>query len=198
MTKPKNNNLKTYHYLAKILLVGEFRVGKSSLVLRYVEDRFPGDYMATIGANFLVKTVRLERGGEIIRVGLQIWDIGGHARSTQVGRVFFQGVSGALLVYDLTRKDTLMKLPLWVDQLKTYSPDARLYLAGNKSDLEEERVITPEEGRAAGQDELGIENFFETSAKTGYHVQETFQELAELLVSVHLDKLELIESSAEI
>ncbi|MFW9780046.1 MAG: Rab family GTPase [Candidatus Heimdallarchaeota archaeon] len=187
-----------YNYLAKILLVGEFRVGKSSLVLRYVEGRFPGDYMATIGANFLVKTVRLEKDGEIFRVGLQIWDIGGHARSTQVGRVFFQGVSGALLVYDLTRKDTLEKLPLWVEQLRKYSPEAKLYLVGNKDDLEEERVITQEEGRHAGMDELGAENFFETSAKTGHRVEETFEELAELLVNVHKDKLEPVETDSDL
>jgi GTPase SAR1 family protein len=69
---------------------------------------------------------------------------------------------------------------------------------GNKNDLEEERVITPEEGSIAGKDELNAENFFETSAKTGHRVEETFEELAELLVNVHKDKLEVIESGQEI
>ncbi|MFX0182610.1 MAG: Rab family GTPase [Candidatus Hodarchaeota archaeon] len=179
-----------YNYLAKILLLGEFRVGKSSMVLRYVEDRFPGDYMATIGANFLVKTVHLDmKDGMRYKIGLQIWDIGGHARSSQVGRVFFQGVSGALLVYDLTRKDTLEKLPLWKDQLMNYSPHARMYLVGNKNDLEEERKVTPDEGKQAARDELGTDNFFETSAKTGDHIQETFEDLARLLVISNRDKI---------
>ncbi|MFX0050369.1 MAG: Rab family GTPase [Candidatus Hermodarchaeota archaeon] len=179
-----------YNYLAKILLLGEFRVGKSSMVLRYVEDRFPGDYMATIGANFLVKTVHLDmEDGKRYKIGLQIWDIGGHARSSQVGRVFFQGVSGALLVYDLTRKDTLEKLPLWKDQLMNFSPGARMYLVGNKNDLEEERQISPDDGKKAAKDELGTDNFFETSAKTGDHIQETFEDLARLLVNANRDKI---------
>jgi len=185
-----------YNYLAKILLLGEFRVGKSSMVLRYVEDRFPGDYMATIGANFLVKTVHLDvKEGTRYKIGLQIWDIGGHARSSQVGRVFFQGVSGALLIYDLTRKDTLDKLPLWKDQLMKFSPEARMYLVGNKKDLEEGRKITPDEGKQAAKDELGTDNFFETSAKTGDHIQETFEDLARLLVIANRDKIITTETN---
>ncbi|MHA1975129.1 MAG: Rab family GTPase [Candidatus Hodarchaeales archaeon] len=182
-----------YNFLAKILLLGEFRVGKSSMVLRYVEDRFPGDYMATIGANFLVKTVNLKTSMEqTVKVGLQIWDIGGHARSSQVGRVFFQGVSGALLVYDLTRKDTLDKLPLWIDQLHKYSPEAKMYLVGNKNDLIEEREISFEDGKEASQ-RLNMENFFETSAKTGNHIQETFEHMAAYLVESNKDNIEEVD-----
>jgi Ras-related protein Rab-2A len=105
-----------------------------------------------------------------------------------VGRVFFQGVSGALLVYDLTRKDTLEKLPLWIDQLHKYSPDARMYLIGNKNDLVEERIISFKEGETA-KEKLKMNNFFETSAKTGDHIQETFEDMAKLLVTKDTDKL---------
>ena len=181
-----------YNYLAKILLLGEYRVGKSSMVLRYVEDRFPGDYMATIGANFLVKSVNLSLQGQEYRVGLQIWDIGGHARSSQVGRVFFQGVSGALIVYDLTRKDTLDKLPLWIEQLHKYSPDASMYLVGNKNDLLDDREISFEQGETA-KNNLGVVKFFETSAKTGDHIQEAFEDMARLLVVNNRDKIQLKE-----
>ena len=158
------------------------------MVLRYVEDRFPGDYMATIGANFLVKTVSLPFEGKEFKVGLQIWDIGGHARSSQVGRVFFQGVSGALLVYDLTRKSTLEKLPLWIEQLKKFSPDVSMYLVGNKNDLIEDRQVSSDEGQEA-KDRLQMVNFFETSAKTGDHIQKTFEDLAKLLVETNRDKI---------
>lgn len=184
----------TYNFLAKILLLGEYRVGKSSMVLRYVEDRFPGDYMATIGANFLVKTVNLTFKGVEFKVGLQIWDIGGHARSSQVGRVFFQGVSGALLVYDLTRKSTLEKLPLWIEQLKKFSPDVSMYLVGNKNDLTEDREISFVEGEEA-KNRLQMVNFFETSAKTGDHIQQTFEDLARLLVETNRDKITLPEKT---
>ena len=184
-----------YNFLAKILLLGEFRVGKSSMVLRYVEDRFPGDYMATIGANFLVKTVNLPFEGREYKVGLQIWDIGGHASSSQVGRVFFQGVSGALLVYDLTRKKTLEKIPLWIEQLRKYSPDVRMYLVGNKNDLADDRQVSFSEGEQA-KDHLQMVNFFETSAKTGNHIQETFEDLAGLLVYTNRDKINNTESDS--
>ncbi len=186
----------SYNFLAKVLLLGEFRVGKSSMVLRYVEDRFPGNYHATIGANFLVKTVDLPLEDKIYKVGLQIWDIGGHARSSQVGRVFFQGVSGALLVYDLTRKETLEKLPLWIEQLKKYSANVRMYLVGNKKDLIEERQITSNEGEQA-KDRLQMVHFFETSAKTGDHIQETFEDLSRLLVDANRDKIIVTESNME-
>jgi len=173
-----------FNFLAKILILGEFRVGKSSMVLRYVEDRFPGDYMATIGANFLVKTVNLKVDAKDVCVGLQIWDLGGHTRSTEVGRVFFQGVSGALLVYDITRPDTLDKIKLWQEQLARHSPDAKLYLVGNKNDLENYRAVTTEEGKVV-QKTNKIDFFFETSAKTGNHIQETFEHMAMLLVKAN-------------
>ena len=173
-----------YNFLAKILLLGEYRVGKSSMVLRYVEDRFPGDYIATIGANFLVKSVNFLFKGEEYKCGLQIWDIGGHARSSEVGRIFFQGVSGALLVYDLTRRETLDKIPLWIDRLKRSSPNAKVYLIGNKNDLVDERQTSKEEGQQV-KDQLKMESFFETSAKTGDLIQETFENMARLLVESH-------------
>ena len=170
-----------FNFLAKILILGEFRVGKSSMVLRYVEDRFPGDYMATIGANFLVKTVNLKVDTKNVCVGLQIWDLGGHTRSTEVGKVFFQGVSGALLVYDITRPDTLNKIELWQEQLARHSSDVTLYLVGNKNDLENYRAVTTEEGKLV-QKKNNIDFFFETSAKTGDHIQETFEHMALSLV----------------
>ena len=173
-----------FDFLAKILILGEFRVGKSSMVLRYVEDRFPGDYMATIGANFLVKTVNLKVDAKDICVGLQIWDLGGHTRSTEVGKVFFQGVSGALLVYDITRPDTLEKIELWQEQLAKHSSDVILYLVGNKNDLENYRTVTTEDGKAI-QKSNNIDFFFETSAKTGDHIQETFEHMAMSLVKAN-------------
>ena len=165
-----------YNFLAKILLLGEFRVGKSSMVLRYVEDRFPGDYMATIGANFLVKTVMLEIGGKVYKTGLQIWDIGGHARSSQVGRVFFQGVSGALLVYDLTRHSTFKNIESkWYHDYAKFTDSkskGNFLLIGNKIDLNESRIISKEEGEHLAS-KLKATEFIETSAKHGDNVEKT-------------------------
>lgn len=174
-----------YNFLAKILLCGEFRVGKSSLVLRYVEDRFPGNYMATIGANFLVKTTNVElESGEVLKIGQQIWDVGGHMRSSQVSHVFYQGVMGALLVYDVTRRETLEKVHLWSAELLKYSPKAQIYLIGNKKDLENERLVSTEEGEQT-KVKNNYKAFFETSAKTNEQVQETFENLATYLLKIN-------------
>ena len=140
--------------------------------------------MATIGANFLVKTVNLKVDAQDICVGLQIWDLGGHTRSTEVGKVFFQGVSGALLVYDITRPDTLEKIELWQEQLAKHSSDVILYLVGNKNDLENYRTVSTEDGEAI-QKANKIDFFFETSAKTGDHIQETFEHMAMSLVKTN-------------
>ena len=92
------------------------------------------------------------------------------------------------MVYDLTRKETLEKLPLWIEQLKKYSPDVRLFLVGNKNDLVDDRQVTFNEGEQT-KDRLQIVNFFETSAKTGNYIQETFEDLAKLLVETNLNKI---------
>jgi GTPase SAR1 family protein len=91
-------------------------------------------------------------------------------------------------VYDLTRPDTLDKIPLWQDQLSTYSPNAKLYLVGNKNDLEDERQISFSEGQKA-QERYRVEHFFETSAKTGDHIQATFEHLAVSLISASRDTI---------
>jgi GTPase SAR1 family protein len=87
-------------------------------------------------------------------------------------------------VYDLTRPDTLDKIPLWQDQLKKYSPKAKLYLVGNKNDLIDERLISTSEGKKA-QGTFKVEHFFETSAKTGDHIQETFEHMAVSLIELN-------------
>jgi len=93
------------------------------------------------------------------------------------------------LVYDLTRKDTLDKLPLWIEQLEKYSPDIPLkILVGNKNDLINDRAVPFEAGEVAKQ-EWNISNFFETSAKTGDHIQEAFEDLARTLVDNNRDKV---------
>ncbi len=170
-------NSENYDVIAKILLLGEIAVGKSSMILRYVEGRFPGEYQATIGANFLVKnvTVTLEDGTKK-NVMLQIWDLGGHVRTiSHVGPIFYQNANGALLVYDLTRPDTLEKLPLWYDACKTYAPSIKTLVVGNKCDLE--RTVSRDEGERIAR-QLGSMGFYETSAKTGNNIEQAFDALA--------------------
>ncbi len=185
---------ESYDFLFKALLLGEIAVGKTSMILRYVQNRFPGEYQATIGANFLVKVLQIpnpvKKSSTPIKVALQLWDLGGHVRrASMVGRIFYQGVSGVFLVYDVTREDTLYKLPLWVKEYKKYSPNAYSILVGNKIDLTEDRKLSFEDGEKYKQ-ELGASLFFETSAKTGEHVKEAFETFAKFLVERSYKKME--------
>ncbi len=172
---------ENYDMIAKILLLGEIAVGKSSMILRYVEGKFPGEYQATIGANFLVKNVRvIQKNGTRKSIMLQIWDLGGHVRTiSHVGPIFYQNANGALLVYDLTRPDTLEKLPLWYEACHMHAPRIKTLVVGNKCDLE--RKISKEDGKKMAR-RLNSVDFYETSAKTGDNIEQAFNSLALALI----------------
>jgi small GTP-binding protein len=161
-------------FFFKLLLLGELAVGKTSIVLRYVEGRFAMDLQPTIGANFLVK--KLQKGE--FQAVLQIWDVGGHVRRAHdVGRTFYQGVDGVLFICDLTRAETVEPLREWQSTVQKYSPEFAKVLIGNKADLEEKRAIKTD-NLADSAAKLGVDLNFETSAKTGEGIPEVFEFLA--------------------
>jgi len=174
---------RSHDFIFKILLLGPFAVGKTCMVIRYISNRFSEDHQATIGTNIYVKTIAdLEAKDEKRIVSLQLWDLGGHIRRTQhMSQVFYRGASGAFIVYDITRLDTFLEIPLWHEQLMQWSPNAYTILVGNKRDLEGQRQVSLEQGRQLS-DEMKCLNFFETSAKTGYQIEEAFRTFARLLV----------------
>ena len=174
---------KNYDYVFKILLLGPFAVGKTCMVIRYISNRFSADHQATIGTNIYVKNILLDvEGEENKEVCLQIWDLGGHIQRIQhMSRVFYKGASGAFLVYDVTRSSTFEEIPLWRDQMMEFSPDAYTMVVGNKQDLEDKREVTVEQGQVYSADIKSLE-FMETSAKTGYQIEDAFQTFAKLLV----------------
>jgi len=157
----------------KVIVVGDLAVGKTSLAGRYVTGRFSQSYKATIGTDIFTKALRVEGR----RVQLLIYDTAGQERFRALVARYFMGAIGALLVYDVTKRESFENLPTWSHQVDQHAPHARKIVIGNKIDLTDQRQVTPEEGRGMGM-QLGA-SFIETSAKTGENVEEAFEKIAQ-------------------
>jgi small GTP-binding protein len=166
-------HVMSYAYLFKFIIIGDSGVGKSCLLLQFTDKRFQPIHDLTIGVEFGAKIVQMD--GKTIK--LQIWDTAGQESFRSITRSYYRGAAGALLVYDITRRETFNHLSSWLEDARQYSsPDMTVVLVGNKCDLEHRRQVTKEEGEAFARSHgLG---FLETSAKTAFHVEETFTEAA--------------------
>ena len=99
---------------AKVILAGDGAVGKTSLRKRFMESVFDGQYLMTIGADFSVKEIDVKMGSEKLQVKMQIWDLAGQPRFQEVRSVYYSGVVGAVLVYDVTRPDSFENTTKWL------------------------------------------------------------------------------------
>ncbi len=166
----------------KVCLIGDFAVGKTSLVRRFVYDLFDDKYLSTIGVKVSRKRIFLNRtGGETVELTMMLWDLAGSEEFTQVRASYLRGAAGALLVCDLTRPETLDSLGTYAQDLWSVNHAARVVLAANKQDLVAEREIEAEHLQAVAA-ELGAFVCL-TSAKTGHGVEEAFHHLGDLLIA---------------
>lgn len=157
----------------KVVLLGEGCVGKTSLMLRYVQDKFNDKHLTTLQASFLNK--RLNIDGQ--RVNIAIWDTAGQERFHALGPIYYRDSNGAILVYDITDEDSFFKVKNWVKELKKMlGEDIALCIAGNKIDLEKDRHVEASEAEAYAKT-VGAKHFH-TSAKLNKGVEEMFFELA--------------------
>lgn len=148
-------------------------VGKSCLMHQFTEKKFIPDCPHTIGVEFSTKIIEVNDQ----KVKIQIWDTAGQERFRAVTRSYYRGASGALLVYDITRKPTFNRIQTWLtDARRLTSPNTVIFLIGNKADLEEQRDVTYEEAKQLA-DENGL-LFLECSAKSGANVENVFTETA--------------------
>lgn len=172
------NNQAPTQYNFKAVLLGEGCVGKTSIVLRYVEDKFNPQHISTLQASFLTKKLTLDDG---VRVQLNIWDTAGQERFHALGPIYYRGSHGAILVYDITDQDSFQKVKNWVKELKRMlGSEIVLTIAGNKTDLEELRNV-PQEEALAYAESVGA-HYFECSAKANENIEEIFTELTRLMV----------------
>ena len=169
----------------KVLLLGDSTVGKTCFLKKYTDKTFQDVHMSTIGLDYRVKTMTL-KSGKVVK--LQIWDTAGQDRFRAITKNYYKGANGIILIYDVTSIQTYENVKNWITQIREEaSPNVIIYIAGNKIDLEEERKIKTEEGQKLAE-ELGLP-FFETSAKTGVNINESFEDLVEK-IDVAYSKLE--------
>lgn len=169
----------------KIVLLGEGAVGKTSLVLRYVENKFNDKHLTTLQASFLTK--KLNIGGK--RVNLAIWDTAGQERFHALGPIYYRDSNGAILVYDITDEDSFTKVKNWVKELKKMlGNDIALCIAGNKIDMEKERHVPVEDAEAYAAS-VGAKHFH-TSAKLNKGIEEMFLDLSKRMMEKADDDLQ--------
>ena len=172
-------------YNFKILLLGAAAVGKTSLVQRFVHNKFEKSYLMTIGMEPSEKFVTLKNGTV---VALSIWDLAGQDRFRYIRHTFFRGAKAALMVFDLTRSSTLQDILTWEKELKSNcGPDTLKILVGNKHDLEDQIAVSNKECESI-HNKIKSVSFIRTSALTGEHVQEAFESLAQALVNKSMKK----------
>ena len=158
----------------KVCLLGDFAVGKTSLVSRFVEGRFDDKYLSTIGVKISRKVVQR---GDSERVNLLLWDLAGGDDFSKSGASYLRGAAGALIVCDLTRAETLRAVSYYSQQIGTISETAALVIVGNKVDLTTECEISDYDMAALAAD-LNAP-YLLVSAKTGQCVEEAFQLLTD-------------------
>lgn len=165
--------MEDYKYLFKIVLVGEAGVGKTCLVRRFTQGLFPPGQAATIGVDFMIKTVEIE--GEKIK--LQIWDTAGQEKFRSITQSYYRAAHGLILVYDVCSQNTFDALPQWLTDIESFANEKVLsYLVGNKIDRGDAREIPTHIGQQfADRYEM---KFIETSAKEADNVDKLFLDIA--------------------
>lgn len=165
------------NYSFKVVLLGEGCVGKTSVVLRYVENKFNDKHLTTLQASFLNKRINI--GGK--RVNLSIWDTAGQERFHALGPIYYRDSNGALLVYDITDEDSFAKVKNWVKELrKMLGNDICLCIVGNKIDLDRDRHVTVAEAEQYAAS-VGAKHFH-TSAKMNKGIEELFLDLSKSMI----------------
>ena len=159
----------------KILIIGDSAVGKTSLLLKYVDNFFPETHMATIGVEYKTKNIETSK----YKVILHLWDTAGQERFKSITKSFFNNANGIVFVYDITSKESFDGVKNWIKDAEPYGKFESI-LCGNKIDLEKKREV-----KIDSLKEYGLKkkiDVFETSAKTGVKVNDAFEKLVDLII----------------
>ena len=177
---------QSYDYLIKLLIIGDSGVGKSSILLQFVENTFTDNFISTIGIDFRVRTIVID--GK--RIKLQVWDTGGQDRFKTITKAYYRGAMGIILVYDVTDETSLLNIKEWIDDIKTSitsDTTSDIVIVANKCDLDNKMAVDYTKGKALAE-EYGMK-FFKTSAKDSTSVENVFLTIAKDIKMHIFDKL---------
>ncbi|KAL5226124.1 hypothetical protein ABZP36_012763 [Zizania latifolia] len=170
-------------YVFKVVLIGDSAVGKSQILARFARNEFSIDSKATIGVEFQTRTLVIDHKS----VKAQIWDTAGQERYRAVTSAYYRGALGALLVYDITKRQSFDHIPRWLDELRGHADkNIVIMLVGNKSDLEDERAVSTEDAKEFAEKENLF--FLETSALQATNVENAFQTVLTEIFKIHSKK----------
>ncbi|KAI3683150.1 hypothetical protein L1987_83650 [Smallanthus sonchifolius] len=160
----------------KLVFLGDQSVGKTSIITRFMYDKFDNTYQATIGIDFLSKTMYLEDR----TVRLQLWDTAGQERFRSLIPSYIRDSSVAVIVFDVASRQSFLNTAKWIEEVRTErGSDVIIVLVGNKTDLVDKRQVSIEEGEAKARDFNVM--FIETSAKAGFNIKALFRKIASAL-----------------
>ena len=164
----------------KIILLGNSGVGKTSCLVRYVDDKFNDNYKATLGFDISIKSIRTKE----VDYSLAIWDIAGQDAMAELRKSYMEGSQGAILIYDVTNEETFNSINYWLNQLYQFVGHIPIILVGNKIDLTDKIKISTEKGQNMAKLKK-LDGYYETSAKTGQKVNEIFRKISELVYNYY-------------
>ena len=171
--------------MKKICLLGDGAVGKTSLIRKFVFDKFDDKYIMTFGTKVSKKQVEIAREGMDYNMTFLIWDILGQRVHNNLHSAYYQGATGAFIICDTTRIETLEHIEEWIQLFRKVNENSPVVLLGNKSDLVDQMQFGDAElGKVAAKYNM---KYHLTSAKTGAHVEDSFIELGNEVIDKHLE-----------
>ncbi len=161
----------------KILILGDATVGKTSILIRYIDDKFDADSLSTLGVDVRYKYVTINNK----KIRMDIWDTAGQERFKNIAKNYFKNAHAIIFVFDVNKKSTSEKLKFWLDNAnENVAKDTVKIIVGNKIDIEGKREVNTEQLKSLGE-KYKME-VFETSAKTGQGISAIFTHLVTTLI----------------
>jgi len=174
MSNESDNKQRQRMLEVHLITLGDGQVGKTSIIFRYIDNIFSGNYLSTIGIDVKIKKVTLSNGEEI---KIKISDTAGQERFKAIASNYTKKADGIIFVYDITSSKSFMEVENWLSEITKEGNDKPLILLGNKCDLEENRQISTEEGIDLSKKYGEGIKFYETSCKTGDNIEKAINDL---------------------